>query len=35
MLDALAGRLTWEQTGQGMRVEIPARRSGTILIRVL
>ncbi|MGA3262747.1 MAG: hypothetical protein ABSC47_01730 [Terracidiphilus sp.] len=35
MLDTLAGRLTWERTGQGMRVEIPARRSGTIVISVL
>lgn len=25
MLDKLAGRLTWEQTPQGIRVEIPAR----------
>ena len=35
MLDKLAGRLTWEQTGQGIRVEIPARRSWTILIHFL
>jgi len=35
MLDTLAGRLTWEQTGQGIRVEIPARKSWSILILVL
>jgi hypothetical protein len=35
MLEPLAGRLTWEQTGQGIRVEIPARLSSTIVIRVL
>ena len=35
MLEPLAGRLTWEQTGQGIRVQIPARLSSTIVIRVL
>jgi len=32
MLEKLAGRLTWEPTGDGIRVEIPARRSWTIVI---
>ena len=32
MRENLAGRLTWEPTGDGIRVEIPARRSWTILI---
>ncbi|MGA2171157.1 MAG: hypothetical protein ABSG62_23485 [Terracidiphilus sp.] len=35
MLEKLAGRLTWEPTGEGIRVEIPSRRSRTILLRVL
>ena len=35
MLEKLAGRLTWEPTGDGIRVEIPARRSWTIVIQIL
>lgn len=31
MLETLAGRLKWEQTGQGIRVEIPARLDWTTL----
>jgi hypothetical protein len=32
MRETLAGRLTWEPTGEGIRVDIPARRSWTIVI---
>jgi len=32
MRATLAGRLTWEPTGEGIRVDIPARRSWTIVI---
>jgi hypothetical protein len=32
MREKLAGRLTWEPTGEGIRVDIPARRSWTIVI---
>jgi hypothetical protein len=32
MRENLAGRLTWEPTGEGIRVDIPARRSWTIVI---
>lgn len=35
MRENLAGRLTWEPTGDGIRVEIPARRSWTMLIQFL
>jgi hypothetical protein len=35
MRETLAGKLTWEPTGDGIRVEIPARRSWTILIHFL
>ena len=35
MLETLAGRLMWEPTVEGIRVEIPARRSWTILINVV
>ncbi len=35
MLEPLAGRLTWEKTGEGIRVEIPERKSWTILTFVL
>jgi hypothetical protein len=35
MRETLAGRLTWEPTGEGIRVEIPARRSWTIVIHVV
>jgi hypothetical protein len=35
MRENLAGRLTWEPTGEGIRVEIPARQSWTILIQIL
>ena len=35
MLEPLAGRLTWEQTGQGIRVEIPAQLNSSIVVRVL
>lgn len=33
MRENLAGRLTWEPTGEGIRVEIPVRRSWTIVIQ--
>ncbi|MGA2673223.1 MAG: hypothetical protein ABSE99_08340 [Terracidiphilus sp.] len=32
MLEKLAGRLKWEQTGQGIRVEIPARCDWFVVI---
>jgi hypothetical protein len=32
MRETLAGRLTWEPTGEGICVDIPARRSWTIVI---
>jgi len=32
MLEKLAGRLTWEQTGQGIRVEIPAQCDWFVVI---
>jgi len=35
MREKLAGRLTWEPTGEGIRVDIPARRSWTIVIHFL
>ncbi|MGA3161840.1 MAG: hypothetical protein ABSC77_11545 [Terracidiphilus sp.] len=35
MRENLAGRLTWEPTGNGICVEIPARRSWTIVIQIL
>jgi hypothetical protein len=35
MRENLVGRLTWEPTGDGIRVEIPARRSWTIVIQIL
>jgi hypothetical protein len=35
MIETLAGRLNWENTGQGIRVEIPARRSSAIVVRFL
>jgi hypothetical protein len=35
MRENLAGRLTWEPTGEGIRVEIPARQSWTIVIQLL
>jgi hypothetical protein len=35
MREILAGRLTWEPTGEGIRVDIPARRSWTIGIHFL
>jgi hypothetical protein len=35
MRENLAGRLTWEPTSDGIRVEIPARRSWTIVIQIL
>ncbi|MGO9316638.1 MAG: hypothetical protein ACLPXT_10145 [Terracidiphilus sp.] len=35
MRETLAGRLTWEPTGEGIRVDIPARRSWTIVINFL
>lgn len=31
MPEKLAGRLTWERTGEGIRIEIPARRDWTVL----
>jgi hypothetical protein len=34
MLEKLAGRLSWEQTGQGIRVHIPAQRE-SLVIRIL
>jgi hypothetical protein len=34
MLETLAGRLKWERTGDGIRVEIPARRSNPLLTQV-
>jgi len=35
MRENLAGRLTWEPAGEGIRVEIPARQSWTMLIQLL
>jgi hypothetical protein len=35
MREKLAGRLTYEPTGEGIRVNIPARRSWTIVIHFL
>lgn len=34
MLETLAGRLKWERTGDGIRVEIPARGSDPVLSQV-